>query len=466
MTPHEPCPPISDASAACRWKWALATVLLLALGLRGGAACGLQYLLDHHWQREFLIEGDADGYWRLAQQIATGGDYAVYTPPRYVLRMPGFPAVLAIPVWLFGPSLFAARLMLAGLGTFACWQVFALGRAVWNPQAGLIAAAYVAVSPVLVVFSVDILSETAFAVAMLWSLQCGQRLHQSLLKQHLVPREVMISAAWTGLAIAVGVYMRPGWLLAAPIVAALLLLTTPRPRRFATILAGGLILLTMLAALLPWGLRNRQVTGHFTFTTFWMGPSLYDGLNPHATGESDMQFYDQDNLMRYLSEYEVDQYYRQAAKDFVHDHPLRALQLMGNKAWRYWKPWPNAAQFDQLSSRVIVCLFFLPLLILAVWGACVVWKKAIAGSSEQENSGSPPTAARLNAIWTVVLLSGPIFYFAGLHLIFVSSLRYRLPAEYPFSILAAIGLLHVCRQKVLSSKQGPSRLQSDQPESV
>jgi hypothetical protein len=40
----------------------------------------------------------------------------------------------------------------------------------------------------------------------------------------------------------------------------------------------------------------------------------------------------------------------------------------------------------------------------------------------------------------LVLTAGPIIYFSALHTLFVSSLRYRLPAEYPLLALSAVGV--------------------------
>ncbi|MGD9855191.1 MAG: hypothetical protein AB7U20_09605, partial [Planctomycetaceae bacterium] len=41
--------------------------------------------------------------------------------------------------------------------------------------------------------------------------------------------------------------------------------------------------------------------------------------------------------------------------------------------------------------------------------------------------------------WGWVLTIGPLLYFAALHMVFVSSLRYRLPAEYPLLVMTAVG---------------------------
>jgi hypothetical protein len=51
----------------------------------------------------------------------------------------------------------------------------------------------------------------------------------------------------------------------------------------------------------------------------------------------------------------------------------------------------------------------------------------------------------------LVLLAGPLVYFCGLHMVFASSMRYRIPAAVPAFVLAAIALARLgdrCRSPV------------------
>jgi 4-amino-4-deoxy-L-arabinose transferase-like glycosyltransferase len=408
-------------SAVARHK-SLLIILLCALGLRLVAAGTLQWYLDEKLQRDFLIEGDAKGYWALAQQIAKGGPYEINQPPRQVLRMPGFPALLASAiivadrVRLPEKSFLVARFLLAIVGTLACFAVYLLGNELFDARVGTLAAAITAISPVMAGFSVEILSETMFALALVLSLWAMAKLRHAHGKGPTSP------AYWRAMAVGVSValacYVRPSWLLAAPLFALLHLLTSSqRKRAFAE---SCFILLGLAVAIAPWTIRNHQVTGHWVTTTLWLGPSLYDGFNENATGDSDLSFYDRDMLMAGgMSQYDVNRHYMQKAVRYALDHPGHAIELAFAKLWRFWKPWPNAAQFDNWPAKLAVGLVFVPVLFFAVVG---FWK------------------SRHNP-WAWVLTAGPVLYFSALHCIFVGSLRYRLPAEYPLCALAAAGML-------------------------
>ncbi|MCA8997318.1 MAG: glycosyltransferase family 39 protein [Planctomycetaceae bacterium] len=408
-------------------------ILFIALSARIAAAVGLQYVLDSHLHRSFLIEGDANGYWELAQHLARGDDFAIHHPLRYALRMPGFPTLLASSMLVFGENFLAARIVLSVVGTLGVWLVYLLGKELFDRRIGYWAAGFTAVSPLLVGFTPLILAETSFATAMLLSLWLGNRLKRSVDSQASVVA-ILRGSVLTGVALALACMMRPSWILAGPIFAILMLFFSSGKVR--ATLAGTVAVASMVGVLLPWGFRNQQVTGHFTLTTFWMGPSLYDGLNPNATGDSDMRFFDEEALSTKMGEYEVDREYRRRAWEFARQQPGKTAQLAWVKSVRFWKPWPNAAQFDRWTLKLVSALFFLPLCFLAGWGG---W--ALRGQ-----------------LWSVALLAGPVLYFCVIHMVFVSSLRYRLPTEYPLAVLASYGLARLVSGRRLFD---PSDSESD-----
>ncbi len=152
------------------WKRWLLIVMTVALILRVGAAAVLQFQLDKQPGRQFLIAGDATGYWTLGEQLANGKPFELYVPPRRIMRTPGFPWVLSLGMRMFGDDIIYIRLMLALVGTAACGLVFWLGKELVDPATGVIAAGVAAVSPAFVGFTPLILSETLFAATMLLSL--------------------------------------------------------------------------------------------------------------------------------------------------------------------------------------------------------------------------------------------------------------------------------------------------------
>ena len=402
--------------------WLIAILLVALVGRLVTAVAVQQKVGD----RLCLIAGDAEGYWQLARKLVAGQPFEFAEPPRQVHRMPGFPAVLALSMKLFGESPLAARCLLAMIGTAACGAVYLLGRQLFDERVGLIACGLTAVSPVMAGFSVLLLSETLFALTLTLNLWCAAKWLAESRWPKADGRWRFLWATLTGVGIAVATLVRPSWLLAGPILASVVIARSFRKKdhgqRSSAIsrrLEVAVMLLALFMTLLPWAMRNHAVCGHWVFTTLWSGPSLYDGLNPAANGDSEMSFFDRDNLMATMTEWDVDQHYKQAAGQFARQNPGRAIELTFLKLWRYWKPWPSAEQFGGVGPALLVAVFFVPVLVLSVRGWWLTRR-------------SP---------WVWLLTLGPIVYFAAIHAVFVGSLRYRLPAEYPLCVLAAAGVV-------------------------
>lgn len=441
-----------DLNSRNRILW---LILVVALGLRVATAV----VVDRYVQaagRQFLIEGDANGYWELGNRLATGQAYCIHQPPRYVLRTPGFPLLLAASIRGFGPSILAASVLLAVVGTACVWLTWRLARWCLSAEEALAAAAIAAVSPLQVGNSVLILSETWFAFWLLICLLALCRLipgtrRASAIEQPVTavtdlapaadggpasgpdrPAAAVTSAGmgtdvfWatlSGLLTGVTVLVRPGWILWTG-VSALLVFAFGCGSRRRRLGLGVLIGIGCLLALTPWAWRNFQVTGHWIFTSLWSGPSLYDGLHPGATGASDMSFVDQETVYATFSEYAANAHYKQRAWDFVRQNPGRTLQLAVIKAGRYLSLTPNATGFSGGPVSLICLVFYAVLCVLLIMGVNALRDRPAL----------------------LALLLAPFLQFLLVHMVFVGSVRYRLPVEFSLLILAAAGLRDAVRR--------------------
>ena len=183
----------------------------------------------------------------------------------------------------------------------------------------------------------------------------------------------------------------------------------------------------LVVTMMPWWIRNARVTGRFVPTTLQVGASLYDGLNPQATGASNMDLVPKsvEQLRRQATagevpggatlEIELDRRFRAAAGSFALNNPGSVARLAGVKLTRVWNVWPNEAGFSAWPIRAAVVLSYVPVLVLGMIGA--------AGTIRR---GRPYVICWL-----------PVVYFTILHVIFVGSIRYRQPAMLGLIVLAA-----------------------------
>jgi hypothetical protein len=396
----------------------LAALFCVALVLRVGAALWL----DHRTRAAGKAHEFADSelYWLLAQRIAAGEPY--HDGKRAVLRTPGYPVFLAASVRLFGPSTIGARHLQAAVGAAACVLVFFLVRRLIDERTAAVGAGLAAVYPFAVFLSAVLLSETLFAAVL-----TGQLIVLSLVIERAGrperPRGALTLAGVVGLLGAAATLVRPSWLLATPLAAAGLMLARRRSSA-----AACAMVTTFALAMTPWCVRNWRVTGHFVPTTLWIGASLYDGLNPRADGSSRMDFMDRpvefglDPALGRMNEWQQDRYLRDQAIAYARREPGRVLQLAAVKVARFWNPLPNAAEWQSAAARIISLASCGPVVVLAAVGAWRLRRCRVA----------------------LALLAGPVLYFTAIHMVFVSSVRYREAAMLPVLGLAAAAVTR-CR---------------------
>jgi hypothetical protein len=231
--------------------------------------------------------------------------------------------------------------------------------------------------------------------------------------------------------------MRPSWLLFAPLLcAAELLRCRLRPESCWRVVVSMTFMCLVLA---PWWIRNWRVTGAFVPTTLQIGASLYDGLNPRATGRSNMDFVrpafqqlkqEDRRLGRPRSDFELrlNRRLRDEALDWAGRNPGRVCELAAAKFLRLWSPWPADGEFSRPLFQLLTFLGYVPLLGLAAGG---LW-----------------TARHNVAAW---LLLAPAAYLSALHMVFVSSIRYRQPAMLALIPAAAWFLVSLGSRKALAA---------------
>lgn len=415
------------------FAWLLAFVLIAALALR--IVAGLWWEQRLPPGKKFAF-GDSESYWQLARTIAHTEEYA-YGPTRLkIFRTPGYPAVLA-PLFLLAnePPVIWGRVVSALLGTAAVALVAWLALVLFDQRTALLAALLAAVYPEAIAASVFVLSEAPFTPLMLLNLICWSKTW----------KEPSSLAGWSfaaGVAAGLATLMRPSWLLFVPFAGCIGFGVVSVRRRHALVMAATLAALCL--TMLPWWIRNYRVAGRFVPTSLQVGASLYDGLSPTATGASDMQFVGRfvaeqraadaaaPNPPQGLFEDRLDQRLKQAALDWAASHPGRALHLVGIKFLRMWSPLPNAAEFQSTVLRLILAATYTPVMILAAIG---IWKHVGRG-------------------WPYVLCCLPAIYLTLLHIIFVSSIRYREPAMLAFIVFAAAGWQAVAGWHALK-RRGP-----------
>ncbi|HOW18391.1 MAG TPA: glycosyltransferase family 39 protein, partial [Phycisphaerae bacterium] len=381
----------------------------LALALRWA------WILVHTATSAALTFPDEEQYWRLAQSLA-GGRGLVDEFGYRATFMPLYPAFLS----LFADrphGMLLARLVQAIVGAAAVFPIYVLARRLAGRRAAAASAMLIAADPFLVFgFSNLLLTETSFTTMLCAALAAGwpdadttaERTPSGSLQAACRPGArrrplTTLRALITGVLFATAVYLRPSIAAFIPLwLIALVLVVRPAA---AAVRSGMVVAATVILLLLPWAVRNRIVLGQWVWLTTRSGISLYDGLGPRATGASDLAYTKTMPNLKGLSETQWDAYFTHESWRIARDDPARALALARAKFGRMWSFVPN-----EPGSRTP-----LKMAVSAVWMTLVL-ATAIIG------------AFRIRRGRDILLLLLPAVYLTLLHMIYVGSVRYRVPA--------------------------------------
>lgn len=397
-------------------------LIVVALGVRVGAV----FVWEAKVGPEFGF-GDSLSYWTLGRAIATDQPYRYGEVDGQIFRTPGYPTILAPLFWIGGehPPVIWARLLNVIFGTLTVATVWWMARLLFDVRAAWIAGWVTALYPGAIVTSVFVLTEAPFGLLMmlnliLWVLVCRKK-----------------ESGWSvaiGLALATGIVaglatlVRPSWLLFLPFAIVVWLIVeafSKKNRIGRTGVLSVTILLGFVLAMLPWWVRNFQVTSHFVPTSLQTGASLYDGLNPKADGSSNMWYVSdfinqerrqpQADAEKFTFEERVDRRMRRESLDWAGSNPAQVMLLAWDKFLRTWNIWPNEASLSGWPVKIIVCMTYLPILLLALWGGVATFRQG----------------------FSYMICWLPALYFSMLHVFFVGSIRYRQPAMLALIVLAA-----------------------------
>jgi 4-amino-4-deoxy-L-arabinose transferase-like glycosyltransferase len=358
--------------------------------------------------------GDEHSYLRLAASLAEGRGFTDEDGAPHANRVPGLPWIISLLFRIIVPSVTGARLLMCALTSLAIPACYWLGLSAYDTRVGLITAAAAAVFPHWLYYGPAVLTDVPSAIAM------------TLVAAMLITGWRRADMGWlcaAGAAWGVAILIRPSNLCFAPVVILWILLVLPSGRRGLTGVAA--VFLPLLLVVLPWCVRNSLAFGQPMGVSNEGGLALWIGNNPRATGilVTDYRYYAEEGKYLFREENfatstDRAKAYRAAAIEFILSQPGRFLHLAFERFLQFWKIFSPRVSF---AANVITATSFgslLPFFFLRLLSHG--WRR-----------GPDLLLALLIASQT------------GLHTVFTSVVRYRIPVESMIIVLAVAGAVWV-----------------------
>ena len=364
---------------------------------------------------------DERHYATLAHNLVAGNGFAWGPGAPTSIRPPLFPFFVAALWWLTSTeSATLVRLAQIPLSLLSVAVVYLLGRRLFNPRVGLLAAAGLACYPSLLFSGVLVLTETLFtALLLLTLLGCVALISRPSAWIALATSAALGAAALTRSVMAPFIVL----LVAMSIIG--LRASLPARLRVAAMLCLGFV-----AVVGPWSVRNTRLQGTFTLVDTMGGLNLMMG-NYAYTPEDRMwdaislngdKAWDRDRPAQApdggpWTEGKKDQWAKQQGLDYMKAHPLTTLRRSVLKFADFW------GIEREFIAGVQSRLYQPPLFAaVAIALAIVISYAAVMVLGAIGVSLAPPDNWRAHVLLVVVML-----FIAGVHSVVFGHSRYHLP---------------------------------------
>ncbi len=321
---------------------------------------------------------------------------------------------------------------------------YAIARKVFNPTAGLMAAALTAVYLYFVYYSAALMTEPFYFTAVLATIWCALK----LVEQDEGPEAMKHRLAWgvgLGDSLAAAILLRQVFMLAAPVIF-LWIFYRMRRKAWAPV---GVAALLVACAILPFTFFNYLRFERFVllntnsgFAFYWANHPIYGARFEPILSEETGRYQDLvPRDLRGLDEAALDQALLRQGLQFVFDDPLRYLQLSISRIPAYFMFWPSPesgpiSNFSRVGSFGVLWPFMLYGVILAL--------------VRQVRSGEDLLASPLSLLLALVLA------YSGVHLLSWALIRYRLPVDTVLLVFAGSGIVDLLHRVMGRNKEHPT----------
>jgi hypothetical protein len=426
--------PVSEAKQHEFYRRWLSLIIVISVLLRVAVA----FLLGNQ-VTDLPGTFDQLSYDMLAQQVMNGHGFTVIDTwwPATPAGEPTahwsylYTGYLVVIYTLFGYYPLIARLIQALLtGIFMPWLAYRIGRRHYSPQVGLVAAALAAIYIYFIYYAGNLMTETFYITAILWSMDVSGQL--VLISEKKPLATILRYGLLLGLALSMTVLLRQVFLLFIPILSVWLLWCGFRQQfrlavqAFQILAIAGIITILSIA---PWTYRNYQAFDEFVllntnagFAFFWGNHPIH-GYNFISILPNDGPSYGDliPDQLRSLNEAKLDRALLKEGVGFVKADPGRYLILSITRIRDYFKFWPSSD--SSLFSNVSRVLSFGILWPFMAYGFFVTLRRAYASGT--------------------IFMHLFIVVYTALHLLTWALTRYRLPVDAILIVFAGFAIVQL-----------------------